>query len=420
MRVGTHAQLAPLRLPGFRYLFVATLGSSFGTLLAGIALAIDVKERTNSGLWVGAVLVVEFLPTIVVGLLLGPLLDRLERRSLMIAADLLRAAVFAALPFAGSAATIVGLALVAGLATGFFRPAVFAGVPNLVPEEQLPQANALLQTVENASWAIGPVIGGVLTAAAGPSTAYWVNAASFLVSVSLVARIPARSLQSETALTRGHWRDLGDGFAAVLRSRSMLAVLVGWGIASLAVGGANVSEVFLAKNTFDAGDFGYGLLYSAIGAGLVLGSLVSAPVLERFGVARAYGASLLVMALGFGATAASPDVWVAALCCLVLGIGNGFAVACNALLVQRGTFDLLRGRALTFVMSATYVLVGAGSGIGGALLHATGPRWIWAGAAAAAVAAALAAYPIARGLSDAVAEALPAQAEVASLEPAAR
>lgn len=400
VRLRTHPQLAPLRLPGFRYLFIATLGSSFGTLLAGIALAIDVKDRTNSGLWVGAVLVVEFLPTILVGLLLGPLLDRLDRRSLMIAADLLRAAVFVALPFAGSATAIVGLALVAGLATGFFRPAVFAGVPNLVPEEELPHANALLQTVENASWAIGPVIGGLLTAAAGPAAAYWINAASFVVSVALVIRIAPADLQSETALTRGHWRDLGDGFMAVLRSRSMLAVLVAWGIASLGVGGANVSEIFLAKNTFAAGDFGYGLLYGAIGAGLVAGSFVSATALERWGVARAYGASLAVMAIGWAATAASPDVWTGAACCLVLGVGNGLAVACNALLVQRGTFDVLRGRALTFVMSATYMLVGAGSGFGGLLLHDVGARWIWAGAAGCGALAAAAGYGIARRLTE--------------------
>jgi len=96
VRVATLAQLSPLRLQGFRYLFVATLGSSLGTLLAAIALAIDVKDRTDSGPWVGAVLVVEFLPTIVVGLALGPLLDRLERRRLMVVADLVRAGVFAA------------------------------------------------------------------------------------------------------------------------------------------------------------------------------------------------------------------------------------------------------------------------------------------------------------------------------------
>src|SRR5207237_365852 len=201
------------------------LGSSVGTLLAAVALAIDVKDRTtsspHSGLWVAAVLIVEFLPTIVVGLLLGPLLDRLERRSLMIAADALRVAVFVALPFAPNAATVVGLALVAGLATGFFRPAVYAGIPNLVPDEELPLANALLQTVENASWAVGPLVGGVLTAAAGPSAAYAINAASFIVSIGLLVRIPPRLLQRERALSRGHWTDLRDGFRAALPSPAM-------------------------------------------------------------------------------------------------------------------------------------------------------------------------------------------------------
>ncbi|HYA08882.1 MAG TPA: MFS transporter, partial [Gaiellaceae bacterium] len=193
-------QLAPLGIPGFRLLFLSTLGSSFGTLLAAIALAIDVKDRTDSGIWVGAVLIVDFLPPVAVGLTLGPLLDRLQRRRLMVGADLVRAAVFCALPFASSAGEIVGLAAVAGLATGFFRPAVYAGVPNLVPEELLPEANAVLQTIENVSWAAGPVAGGLLTAAAGPHAAYWINAGSFVVSAALVIRIPALQLQSVTAL----------------------------------------------------------------------------------------------------------------------------------------------------------------------------------------------------------------------------
>jgi MFS family permease len=415
------AQLAPLRLEGFRNLFFATLGSSVGTLLAAVALAIDVKDRTasspHSGLWVAAVLIVEFLPTIFVGLLLGPLLDRLERRSLMIAADVLRVGVFVALPFATSAAMVVGLAFVAGLATGFFRPAIYAGVPNLVPEDDLPAANALLQTIENVSWAIGPLVGGVLTAAAGPSAAYGINAASFLVSIGLVLRIPPRLLQSERALSRGHWRDLGEGFGAALRSPSMRAVLVAWGIASLAAGAGTVSEPFLAKNTFSAGDFGYGFLFGSIGAGLVLGSFVSASALARYGVARVYGASLAVMAVGYVAAAVSPDVWVAAVGCLVSGVGNGAAIACNALLVQRGTFDLLRGRALTFVMSATYVLVGVGEGCGGLFVRSAGARWIWGGSGGALLVAALAGSLLARklgGETAAEAEVLPGASPVAA------
>jgi MFS family permease len=392
-------QLAPLSVAGFRLLFLSTLGSSFGTLLASLALAIDVKDRTNSGLWVGAVLIVEFLPTIVIGLTLGPLLDRLSRRSLMVWADLLRAAVFFALPFTTSALQIVLLALVAGLATGFFRPAVYAGVPNLVTEEQLPAANALLQTVENASWAVAPIVGGLLTAASGPHLAYWINAATFLVSAFLVIRIPARLLQSEIALSRGHWRDLADGFVAVVRSRALLAVLIGWGIASLGSGAVNVSEVFMAKNTLDAGDFGYGLLFGSIGTGLVIGSWWSSHVIDRVGIARAYTGALVVMAVGIGAGAASPNIWVAAVCCLVLGVGDGLAIVCNALLVQRGAPDYVRGRALTLVMAATWSLNGIGTVAAGALLGAIGARWMWAAAAVTFVLGAVAAAALVGGRS---------------------
>src|SRR5207237_1060793 len=83
---------------------------SFGTLLATVALAVDVKDRTDSGLWVGALMIVEFLPVILIGLAFGPLLDRASRRTLMVTADVVRAAVFCALPFANSAGTIVALA----------------------------------------------------------------------------------------------------------------------------------------------------------------------------------------------------------------------------------------------------------------------------------------------------------------------
>lgn len=395
-------QLAPLGVAGFRLLFFSTLASSFGTLLAAVALAIDVKDRTNSGLWVGGVLLVEFLPAIAVGLTLGPLLDRLERRKLMVAADLLRAGVFVALPFASSAGEIVGLALVAGLATGFFRPAVYAGVPNLVPADLLGSANALLQTVENVSWAAGPVLGGLLTAAAGPDAAYWINAVSFLVSAVFVVRIPARLLQSATALSRGHWTDLKEGFRTVLRSRPLLAVLVGWGIALTGTGAIGVGEVFMAKDTLNAGDFGYGLIYGAIGVGLVIGSFWSSTVVDRLGLARTFGLALVVMAAAWGVAAASVDIWMAAALCVVAGAGNGIAVVCNALLVQQ-TRDDVRGRALTFVMSATWTGMGISIVVTGALMSPGDGRWVWGIGAALLGLAAAVGYALAREPSRAAA-----------------
>jgi MFS family permease len=400
-------QLAPLGHAGFRLLFLSTLGSSIGTLVAAVALAIDLKDRTNSGLWVGAVLLVGFLPTVLVGLLFGPVLDRFERRKLMVGADLVRAAVFAALPFVNTAGAIVALAAVAGLATGFFRPAVYAGLPNLVPQEELASANALLQTVENASWAIGPIVGGAITAAAGPHAAYWVNAASFLVSAAFVFRIPARLLQSAMSLTRGHWSDLKEGYAAVLQHRPLLAVLLAWGIACLGTGAIDVSEVFLAKNTLDAGDLGYGLLYGGIGLGLVIGSFFSSLLVERLGISRAYAFSLALMAIGFGVGAASVDIWMAAACCVVGGTGNGAAVVCNALLVQRGAPDEVRGRAFTFVMSATYGLLGVSTVLAGALMPADGARWVWLAGALTLAVASVVGYALSRVPSGA---AVPAEA----------
>src|SRR5262249_14464294 len=157
---------------------------------------------------------------------------------------------------------------------------------------------------------------------------YWINAGTFLISAVLVFQIPARLLQSETALSRGHWRDLADGFVAVIHSRPLLAVLISWGIAAVGQGAVNVSEIFMAKNTLDAGDFGYGLLFASIGTGLVIGSLWSSPAIERAGIGRAYAGAMLVMAIGIGAGAVSPNIWVAAVCCFVLGIGDGIAIVC--------------------------------------------------------------------------------------------
>ena len=372
------------RVPSFRLLFLATLGSGFGTWLAFIGLAIDVKDRTDSGSWVSALLIADVLPAVVIGLLAGPLVDRLSRKGLMIGADLLRAAIFALLPFAGSAAVIVALAALAGVGTGLFRPAVYAGLPNLVEDEDLPRANGLIQGVENFAWAIGPLLGGALVAASGPDLAYWVNAGTFLVSALLLSGIPARVLQAGTAESHGHWRDLIEGFTFVLRTQALVTVLVVWSVFMLASAGINVAEVFLAKDTFDSGDFGYGLLVGATGLGLVLGSLAAGPLLDRHPLARVYPGSIFLVALAVAAGAVAPNVWIAAGCVLVVGAANGAAVVCNALLVQRGSPDALRGRVFTVLMSSSFGVLALGMVVSGPLTDAVGPRWVWGTAAALA------------------------------------
>ena len=384
------------RATDYRRLFVATLASGAGTYLAAIALTVDVFDRTGSGTWVSALLIAEFLPAILIGLLLGPLVDRWSRRRLLIGSDLVRLAVFCALPFAGSATVVVILAFIAGLATGFFRPAVYAGMPNLVDDDDLPAANALLQAVENLAWMIGPIIGGVLLAVQGPELAYWLNAVSFLLSAALLARIPARRLQAGEIESRGHWQDLGDGFRLVRRSRALLTVLVVWNVVLLGSAAVNVAEVVLAKVSLDAGDFGFGVLVGASGLGLTLGSLAAGSLLDRLGIRNTYAATIAVMALGYGVAAVAPTLAVAVAAVVVGTFGNGAAIVCNALLVQRGAPDELRGRAFTVIMSSNYVLLGLGMAVAGPLVDAFGARWLWGGASIAFGLAALAAVVMAR------------------------
>jgi MFS family permease len=410
--IGARRQLRLLRTAAeFRLLFIATLGSSLGTLLATVALVVDVKDRTDSGPWISALLIVEFLPAVAIGLFFGPLLDRFSRRGLMVAADLVRFGVFCALPFANSAGAIVALAGIAGLATGFFRPAVYAGLPNLVDEEELARANSLIQTSENVSWTIAPIIGGVLVAAWGPDLAYWVNAVSFLASVLLVLKIPAGSLHGALAASGGHLRDLRAGFVHVLRTRPLLTVLIVWSITLGAVASTQTAQVFLAKDAFDAGDLGYGLIFGCIGLGLACGSFVTGSWVERRPVGSVYATSILLQAAGVGAAALAPNVWASLPCFVVAGIGNGAAVVCNALLVQRGTTDEIRGRVFTLIMSVNYAAYGLGFVVAGPLTDAVGPRWIFGGVALVLAFVSLVAHALAR--SGERAHERPAEAEAA-------
>jgi MFS family permease len=382
--------------PSFRLLFGSTLISGLGTWVAVIALVVDVRDRTGSAIWVSALLIADFLPGVAIGLLLGPLVDRLSRKRLLVGADVVRFAAFVLLALAVNSGQIVVLALLAGIANGFARPAAYAGLPNLVSEELLPRANSLLRTADQLTVMLGTVLGGILVAASGPDLAYWLNAGSFVVSAALILQISAALLQEGKVQSRGHWADVAAGFRAIQRSRPLLAVLVSWSIATVTIAVANVAEVFLATVAFDAGSFGYGLMWTFAGLGAVIGSLFASSWLERRSTAVVYAAAIALMGIGDIAAGASPNVWVAIWCLLVGGVGNATAIVCNSLLVQRGAPDQIRGRVFTVLIGATSAVLGVGMALTGPLVDAVGPRWSYGIAGGVALIAAAAGFGMLR------------------------
>ena len=147
------------RSPSFGSLFLATAGSSFGTYLAAIALTVSLRPD-GSGVWVAALLIADFLPIVLIGFLLGPLVDRLSRRRLMIASDLVRFGVFAALPFVDRVGGHRRARRGRGHRDRVLPPGGVRGTPEPRAGGRADNANSLLETVETLAWMIGPISAG--------------------------------------------------------------------------------------------------------------------------------------------------------------------------------------------------------------------------------------------------------------------
>jgi MFS family permease len=201
----------------------------------------------------------------------------------------------------------------------------------------------------------------------------------------------------------------------VLTGRPLRTVLVVWNVALLGSAAINVAEIGFAKDTLDTGDLGYGLIVAASGVGLALGSFLVAPALGKVGLRRNYVGALVLMGVGWGAAALSPTIWLAVL--FVGGAaGNGAAVVCNRVLVQRGAPDQYRGRALATIMSTNYAVLGLTMAAAGVLTEIYGPRTVWLAGGVVFLVAALVALLMTRWLPVAAAaehDAMEASAESA-------
>ena len=164
------------------------------------------------------------------------------------------------------------------------------------------------------------------------------------------------------------------------------------------VEGINPAEIFLADRVLHRGAFGYGLLWSASGVGLVIGSLTSAWLVDRRDVTNVFPLAFLPWAAGFTGAALAPSIWVAATAMVVAGFGNGMAFPMLVLIVQRFTADRLRGRAFTVIISAHNALLGLAMLASGAITDLASARWTYGLAAACLVAGSLTALVLTRDL----------------------
>ena len=255
---------------------------------------------------------------------------------MMILSDLGGAACFGVLPFVHSPAGICAVSAVAGFSAAFFRPGCYASIPNLVEEDSLVAANALMQGVENLATLMGPVVAGVGIALVGSSTVYAMNAIGFLVSALLLVRIAGRLQSSIVArIGRTHWREVRAGLALVRNDRHLSSIFLIWSWATLAYTGINVAEIVLTSDAYGAGDVGFGVFVAFSAAGILIGNVVAFWFIEHLTVYGGYRASFLVTAAGVAICAVSPNLAIGCVGAVISGSGTGSGFVCNVTLIQQ-------------------------------------------------------------------------------------
>jgi DHA3 family tetracycline resistance protein-like MFS transporter len=280
--------LRPLRERDFALLYTGVAVSLLGDGITLVALAWQVYDISNTPSALSIVGFAWALPMVAFVLFGGLLADRIPRRRLLIAADLIRCASLAGIGLLSVTGEIelwhvVALAVPYGVGQALFAPAYEASIPEIVPRTLLVQANSLYSLTEPISFRFaGPALGGLLVAGVGAGWAFLADAATFAFSavcVSLMRQRPAPSTRPMMAVRQ----EIAEGFCFV-RSQAWLWATLGAAAIGLLLfyGPFEVLLPYLIRNDFGAGAGGFGLVLAATGIGAIAASLA----LGQRGLAR--------------------------------------------------------------------------------------------------------------------------------------
>src|SRR5580658_7072810 len=364
----------------FRRLWLAQIVSEIGDWFYTLSIYTLLLQLTGHAGSVALALVLQVLPQTFVGPTAGVVNDRLKRKHVMIAADIVRFVVVLAMLFVRSCSMvwlIYPLLVAETTMTAFFEPARSAVIPNISAESEVLVANTLSSATWSVNLLIGASIGGVVAAFFGRDTVFILNALSFLTSAVLISGMRFAEAHAEAAAPLRP-RDLVD-FSPVLegiryiRSHRTLLPAVFAKAGELMVGPSWVIFTVMGAREFavhgrgiDAAGgamLGMSILLGGRGLGALVGPLISARWAGesdhrlRLGILFGY----LTIAIGYGVLGASRSVWMAAACAMLAHMGGSTVWVFSTTLLQLNTEDRFRGRvfaadlgmgSLTFAVTA--------------------------------------------------------------------
>ena len=374
----------PAGWAAFRRLWFGQGVSQFGTAVSVVALPlVAVLTLHASPLEVGLLTSAEFIAYAVIGLLAGALVDRWDRRRVLLLTDLGRGAVTALVPLLAALGVLrmwqlYPLAVVLGVLSLFFETAYQAYLPSILSRDRLMVGNSRLQATNSAMQLVGPGAGGLLVQALGAATAMLVDAASYVVSFVALLSIRARHAASVARPARLPLRtQIGDGIRYVRGDPILPGVLGLLAYSNVMLAGQQALTVVFLVRVVHASPRLVGVLLAAGGAGAILGALNASRIARRLGQGRTLGGAALVgpiLGLLIPLTRQGP-----ALACFVVGSAGVTAAVIVFNVVgqsyRQATIPThLLGRVVATMRTVTWGPLPLGGLIGGALGQAIGPR----------------------------------------------
>lgn len=371
---------ASLRYPNYRLWFAGALLSNTGTWMQRVAQDWLVLTRLSdeSGVAVGLVTALQFLPTLLLSAWAGVLADRLPRRALLIATQVGQGALalgLGALVLTGHAELwhVYVFALLLGVVSAFDGPVRQIFVAELVPPDKLPNAVGLNSASFNAARLIGPGLAGLLIAWVGTGWVFVINGLSYaatILALVLMRTSELRSLPRADGARRGQLRE---GLRYVRGRSDIMVIMIVMGVVSTFGLNFQLTSAMMARTVFGKGAGEYGILGSILAIGSLSGALLAARrerprVRLVIGAALAFGVAMSVQAL-------MPTYVAYAVMCVPVGLASLTMMTAANSAIQVSTEPQMRGRVMALYMMVFIGATPIGSPLIGWVAEEFGARW---------------------------------------------
>ncbi len=366
--------VAPLRIRQFRSLWLASVVSNVGSFLQAVAGSWLMLELTGSATWVGFMVASTTLPLLFLALTAGALADLVDRAKLLLVSQIVMgsaAAAMAVITYTSqiTPSVLLTLGLVLGVGMAFNLPAWQAMVPDLVPRGMVASAVALNSVAFNVARAVGPALGGLIVATAGPELAFGLNAISYAGVIVVLAFMRRTLTESEKETTSvANAIALGVRYARFTKPFRRLLLLA----ALFAMTSAVVQSV-LPSRTEDLGGTAtaYGLMLGAMGLGALMAAFLREAVVSRLGI-HSLPATIGLFGFAGLAVGAAPSVAWSMVALVVAGAAWVWTLTTTNATAQLMAPEWVRGRAMSLYSLAFVGVLPIGSILAGTVADLIG------------------------------------------------